>query len=773
MELESPQAPARASARQAAQRYLQRGWSVIPVPHHSKNPGFKRWEQLRLTSDQLDQHFNGQPQNVSVLLGEPSGWLIDVDLDHPRAVELAAQFLPPTSLVFGRPSKPRSHWLYRVTAPLVTKKFSSRSSGMIVEVRSTGTHTVFPPSTHEIGEAITWDDEQQEPAEVDPELLLESAQRLAEAVLIELGEKRPARERQKRPAAKPHTPDSTLQAPAAPDDRAARCLAAMLRIRIADQHDGSRRLFAAACRAVEHDLDDATAVAIIREYARERPFPKDWSDAEIVQRLRDAESHCQRAQALELAEDGCIPLGNREPQSGKLVFSPTRTLPTAESFVREFYLHPDGRTIHCYAGALTAWRDNRYGELEDNAVKGSLQAWLHDALRYVLNRGTGELELVDFQSNPSTVKAALESLKAYCHLPAMTDCPSWLQGAGHRPSPGEIVPCRSFLLHLPTMQRLPATPLFFSSSALEFDPDPGAPEPRGWYAFLHQLFDGDLESLDLLQEWFGYCLTGDTSQQKMLLVVGPKRSGKGTMARVLAKLIGVGNVCGPTTSSLAGPFGLQPLIGKSLAIVSDARFHGENIATVVERLLCISGEDTLTVDRKHLTSATMKLPTRFVFLTNEFPRLTDASGALAGRFVILRLTESFYGKEDVTLTARLLSELPGILNWAIEGWQRLRQRGHFVLPSSVRDVVQEIEDLSSPVAAFVRAECVVGPGCRVWVDELYQAWKQWCEREGRTLVSTKQAFGRDLAAAVAGITRRRGARDLPFYAGIELKGGQS
>ena len=74
-----------------------------------------------------------------------------------------------------------------------------------------------------------------------------------------------------------------------------------------------------------------------------------------------------------------------------------------------------------------------------------------------------------------------------------------------------------------------------------------------WYEFLHQLFDGDLESLDLLQEWFGYCLTGDTSQQKMLLIVGPKRSGKGTLARVLAKLIGAGNVCGPTTSSLAGP----------------------------------------------------------------------------------------------------------------------------------------------------------------------------------------------------------------------------
>src|SRR4029453_17300951 len=114
------------------------------------------------------------------------------------------------------------------------------------------------------------------------------------------------------------------------------------------------------------------------------------------------------------------------------------------------------------------------------------------------------------------------------------------------------------------------------------------------------------------------------------------------------------------------------------------------------------GRDPPTVDRKHMTSVTMKLPTRFMFLTNEFPRLTDASGALSGRFVILRLTESYYGKEDIGLTDRLLGELPGILNWAIEGWQRLKDRGHFVMPQSVEDVVREIEDLASPVQAFVR-----------------------------------------------------------------------
>ena len=758
------------TARRAAERYLSRGWSVIPIPYRTKKAIDKGWPQIRLTHEALDQHFNGRPQNIGVLLGEPSGWLIDVDLDHLRAVKLAPQFLPPTPLVFGRPGKPRSHWLYRAAAPLVTEKFSSKSSSMIVEVRSTGTQTVFPPSVHESGEPINWEDESQQPAEVDPDLLLESAKRLAHTVLIELGEKRPARKRESHRAVSREPQEPATPARAAPEDRAARCLAAMRRIKIVDQHDGSRRLFAAACRAVEHDLDDAAATATLREYARQRPFPRDRSDAEIVRRVRDAEAHCRRGQALELASDGCVPLGNREPQSGKLVLSPTRTLPTAEAFAREFYLHPDGRTIHCYAGVLTEWRDNRYCELEDNAVKKDLQAWLHDALRYVVNRGTGELNLLDFQSNPSTVKAALDSVKAFAHLPAATLHPSWLDGGSGRPSPTEIVACRSLLLHLPTMRRLPATRLYFSTCALDIDPDPNAPAPASWHTFLHQLFDGDIESLDLLQEWFGYTLTGDTSQQKMLLIVGPRRSGKGTIARVLARLIGAGNVCGPTTSSLAGPFGLQPLIGKSLAIVSDARFHGENIATVVERLLCISGEDALTVDRKNITSVTLKLPTRFTFLTNEFPRLTDSSGALAGRFVILRLTESYYGREDILLTDRLLAELPGILNWSIEGWHRLHERGHFVVPASVGDVVRDIEDLSSPVAAFVREQCIVGPGHRVPVDVLYDAWKGWCEIEGRQAVTTRQTFGRDLAAAVAGISRRRGTGMRPFYEGISVRG---
>src|SRR5690606_6087501 len=182
----------------------------------------------------------------------------------------------------------------------------------------------------------------------------------------------------------------------------------------------------------------------------------------------------------------------------------------------------------------------------------------------------------------------------------------------------------------------------------------------------------------------------------MLMLVGPRRSGKGTVGRVLTRLVGAANVVGPTIGSLAGDFGLQPLIGKSLAIVSDARFSGQKMPVVIERLLCISGEDMVSVDRKYLGAVNMKLPTRFVFLTNELPRLVDASAALAGRFLVLPLANSFYGREDTTLADQLIEELPGILLWALDGWRRLRERGHFVQPASGEEAIQQLEDLASP-----------------------------------------------------------------------------
>lgn len=339
------------------------------------------------------------------------------------------------------------------------------------------------------------------------------------------------------------------------------------------------------------------------------------------------------------------------------------------------------------------------------------------------------------------------------YLPDVTDAPTWMSNFT-RPRAADLVACRNGLLHLPTGDVHGHSDELFNLNAVGYDYEPDAPPPCEWLNFLGDVFEHDPACIDTLQEMFGYYLLPDTSQQKIGLIVGPKRSGKGTIARVLTGVLGQANVAGPTLSSLASQFGLWPLLDKPLAIISDARLSGRtDQAVVIERCLSISGEDIITADRKHLPSWTGKMITRLLMLTNELPKLTDASGALAGRFIMLTMNKSFYGREDHGLTDRLLGELPGILNWAIDGWVRLNERGHFVQPAGSEVAMQELEDLSSPIHAFLRERCLTGPNHSVPMDELYIEWHHFCRCIGRTHAGTKQTFGRDLKAALPTLGR--------------------
>jgi putative DNA primase/helicase len=227
-------------------------------------------------------------------------------------------------------------------------------------------------------------------------------------------------------------------------------------------------------------------------------------------------------------------------------------------------------------------------------------------------------------------------------------------------------------------------------------------------------------------------------------------------------------------ASLQTNFGLWPLIGKPLAIIADARLGTKSDQAInAERLLSISGEDAQTIDRKHQSAWTGRLPTRFMILTNELLRIADASGALAGRFIVIVLENSFYGKEDIGLANRLLAELPGLLNWSLLGYRRIRERGYFIQPRSSDEAIEELETLGSPIKAFIRDRCRVGPACSVPVELIYQDYRAWCESNGRRDAGTKQTFGRDLRAAVTGLRMQRlreGESRLREYQGIGMKG---
>jgi putative DNA primase/helicase len=295
----------------------------------------------------------------------------------------------------------------------------------------------------------------------------------------------------------------------------------------------------------------------------------------------------------------------------------------------------------------------------------------------------------------------------------------------------------------------------FNLHCLPFAYDPEAECPA-WHTFLEQVLPGDRQAHEFLAEWFGYVLSGRTEQQKMAALIGKRRSGKGTVARVLGALLGKESAVGLDLNLLGGTFGLENLIGKSLAVSGDVRWHSRTVSDAVPVLLQVIGEDVVSVHRKNRTDWTGALGVRFMLMSNDTPTFSDRSGALSGRVIYLKFDQTFYGREDTSLTEKLIGELPGILNWALDGLDRLDGRGRFSEPESGMAEADAVRRLSDPIGAFLDDWCEIGPEHSISLDHLYLKYQDWCVSGGRTRdTTTKEIFSRDLRSKIKDLAVKR------------------
>src|SRR5262245_40305361 len=98
----------------AALAYHERGYAVIEIIPGTKQPGGRGWEKRRYTADDIQRVWADGKAGIGILLGAPSGGLVDIDCDAPEARAAAPYFLPPTGRRHGRQSAPGSHYWYVV-----------------------------------------------------------------------------------------------------------------------------------------------------------------------------------------------------------------------------------------------------------------------------------------------------------------------------------------------------------------------------------------------------------------------------------------------------------------------------------------------------------------------------------------------------------------------------------------------------------------------------------------------------------------------------------
>jgi len=471
----------------------------------------------------------------------------------------------------------------------------------------------------------------------------------------------------------------------------------------------------------------------------------------------------------------------------ELILSIKTPYNSAKFLIKNKFTHQGNRIAYFCGDGFWLWQKKYYEEVKSNKIRQTVYDFLSNAKTEGKKKNgpkndlkESEIELISFDPTKSKVDNVIDSLKALCTSEKTPESgASWIENRNY-PSTKNIIIFSNGILDFEkwildkSIPLMPHTPLLLNPSYLPFDYKPQTKDPLNWIQFLNIIWKNDPQSIDTMQEWFGLCLSQDLKFHKILMLVGPPRSGKGTIARILSIILGPSNVVNPTLTSLSGAFGLQSWLNKSAAIISDARLSNKSDTGVIkERLLSISGEDPLTIERKHRESITTTLPARIMLLTNEMPHLEDASSAMASRYLVLSLTESFLGKEDLDLEIRLRSELPEILLWALQGLERLRKRKRFIQPDSSKQHIEELYAMTSPIKSFADDRCETGDTKWIETATLFKAWKSWSDDNGYDRTGTEQVFGRNLRALYPKIivaqTQDASKKRIRIYKGIGLQ----
>jgi len=260
--------------------------------------------------------------------------------------------------------------------------------------------------------------------------------------------------------------------------------------------------------------------------------------------------------------------------------------------------------------------------------------------------------------------------------------------------------------------------------------------------FLEEVFAGDkdcAEKCRTILEMIGYTLMSHCRHERFIILIGRGANGKSVLLSVLEGLVGPSNVAGVQPSQFDRSFMRAHLLSKLANIVTEIK-QGEVIDDASLKGI-VSGEPT-TVENKFKDPFNMRPFATCWFGTNHMPHTRDFSDALFRRALVVNFNNVFkpeLGNSDPNLTAKLMAELPGILNMALDAYAASLVNG-FTLPVSCVQARETWRMEADQVAQFVDDECVRQEGSRVAFSALYVKYKRWCEVNSINKGLTSKSF---------------------------------
>lgn len=434
-------------------------------------------------------------------------------------------------------------------------------------------------------------------------------------------------------------------------------------------------------------------------------------------------------------------------------------LGNSERFTRMF----GARLRYCYQfGTWLIWDGTRYkidetGQIMQYAKK-TVRSFHEDMKRFAGTEAYDKIKKHAVRSESlSRLKAMLELAQPQlaAHVEDL-DNDDWLLNV------------QNGVIDLKTGQLLPHSKdrLITKLAPITYDKNADCPIFK---KFMHDVFIDNPEIVDFMQKYWGYSLTGDTSEQVMAFAYGAMGSnGKSTAMELFMDMLGD---YAETTASDTFALKRNEGIPNDIARLRGARFVKiselkQNTRLNEALMKQTTGGDKITA--RFLRQEFFSFMPRFklMILTNHKPRLTGDDPALWRRIILVPFLQHFTGKrKDKNLPQKLRQEFSGILNWCIEGCIRWQKEG-LDPPSSVRQATKEYQEESDVINNWIEDCCVVASNIISKTADLFNSYEQWCKENAEFMSMPRRSFTNKLIEK--GFNRSRGSYGERCLTGIGL-----
>jgi putative DNA primase/helicase len=241
------------------------------------------------------------------------------------------------------------------------------------------------------------------------------------------------------------------------------------------------------------------------------------------------------------------------------------------------------------------------------------------------------------------------------------------------------------------------------------------------------------------------------SLQKFFMFEGTGANGKSVVAGILRRVVGVNNTSGVPLNRFHDKHSLVSTYGKLVNVTGELREKD----TIAEDLLKqATGGDLMHFDPKHKPAFSAPFTAKIIICTNERPAFTDRSNGLWRRIIVVPFPVSIPPeRQDPELEDKLANELPGILNWAIQGALSLYKFGRFEEPKASIEARTAFQKDANPVRQFLDECCRLDSEAYVETQALYTQYRAYVLEHGHAPLSDTK-FSKEVTS-LSGVKKDR------------------